>query len=99
MCRRRDAHAVVSRPGQGSATRPQSIEFHMKNHHHNSPIHAHSAVDVAPVHEAISSRARELWVDRGRPENQDEAIWLEAEAQLVAGQHRTPGNLPLSVDS
>jgi hypothetical protein len=36
----------------------------------------------APTHEAISAAAELLWIERGRPENQDEAIWLEAERRL-----------------
>lgn len=38
----------------------------------------------APTHEEISARARQLWLEKGRPEGQDEAIWLEAEGELVA---------------
>ena len=70
----------------------------MKNHHHNHPIHARHA-EGAPSHEVISAHAQALWVEHGRPEHQDEAIWLEAESQLLAEQNRTKGNLGLSIDS
>lgn len=46
------------------------------------------SVDVGQVvtHEAIAARARELWAEQGCPENCDETIWLEAEAELLAMQ-------------
>lgn len=48
-----------------------------------------SAVEPVVTHEAIASRARELWLEQGCPTNCDEAIWLEAEAELIAiQQHR-----------
>ena len=48
-----------------------------------------SAAEPVVTHEAIASRARELWLEQGCPENCDEAIWLEAEAELRAiQQHR-----------
>ena len=34
-------------------------------------------------HNVISERAASLWVQRGRPEGQDQEIWLEAEKQLA----------------
>lgn len=45
-------------------------------------------VDVGQsvTHESIAARARELWLEQGCPKNQDEAIWLEAEAELLAMQ-------------
>jgi hypothetical protein len=36
--------------------------------------------DATPA--AIAQRARQLWVDYGRPAGRDEQIWLEAERQL-----------------
>lgn len=46
------------------------------------------SVDVGQVvtHEAIAARAREIWFEQGCPKNCDEAIWLEAEAELLAMQ-------------
>jgi hypothetical protein len=41
---------------------------------------------LAVTHEAITARARELWREHGCPENCDECIWLEAEAELLAIQ-------------
>jgi len=32
---------------------------------------------------AIAQRAREIWLSRGMPENQDLDIWLEAEREIV----------------
>ena len=46
------------------------------------------AVDYVVTHEAITCRARELWEEQGCPENCDEAIWLEAEAELLAIRQR-----------
>lgn len=42
-----------------------------------------------PSHEAISQRAREIWLSRNSPEGQDSDIWLEAEKQLMAGNTDT----------
>ncbi len=40
-----------------------------------------------PSHEQIARRAYEIFIERGQPENQDLAHWLEAERQLrAAGQ-------------
>lgn len=38
-------------------------------------------------HEQISRRAEELWRQYGCPEGRDEAIWLEAEQQLLGTQN------------
>jgi len=57
-----------------------------------SPFYPSSIPDTAEefivTHEAIASRARELWLEQGCPQNRDEAIWLEAEAELRAIQQR-----------
>lgn len=43
-----------------------------------------AAVTTATLsHEQIAERAREIWERRGRPEGEDEKIWLEAEEQLA----------------
>jgi hypothetical protein len=55
----------------------------MKNHHHNGPIHLTSR---EIIHNTIASRAYELWEGYGRPENQSDEIWMEAERELVNGQ-------------
>jgi hypothetical protein len=39
-------------------------------------------VQPGPTHDQISDRAKALWEQKGRPENKDLEIWLEAEAQL-----------------
>jgi hypothetical protein len=82
---------VENRPGSPharldhlNAIVPKPNQFRMKNHHHNHPIHVHSATQIAPPHDAVALRAWSLWTGRGQPENQAEAIWLEAEAQLLA---------------
>jgi hypothetical protein len=36
-----------------------------------------------PTEVEIAQRARTLWEGYGRPEGRDEAIWLEAERQLL----------------
>jgi hypothetical protein len=35
-----------------------------------------------PTHDEIAQRARALWLEKGCPENQSEAIWFEAEEML-----------------
>jgi len=71
----------------------------MRNHHHhphNNPSQHNNQSGApraalespAPLHEAVAGRAYEMWVQQGRPENCDEANWLEAEGQLIAAQHR-----------
>jgi hypothetical protein len=40
-----------------------------------------------PTHERIVARAREIWLESGRPQNRDVEIWLEAEAELLAICH------------
>jgi len=35
-----------------------------------------------PTHEAISLRAREIWMHLGSPAGQDLTIWLQAEEEL-----------------
>lgn len=52
----------------------------MKQTHHNGPIH-NTATHV--IHEAIATRAYELWMRDGKPENQSEANWLAAESELM----------------
>ncbi|MEO6876225.1 MAG: DUF2934 domain-containing protein [Opitutaceae bacterium] len=55
----------------------------MKNHHHNGPVHAGSN-SPEQIHESIATRAYHLWEKHGKPEGQSEALWIEAERQLVA---------------
>jgi hypothetical protein len=40
-----------------------------------------------PTHDEIALRAYSLWEQQGRPQNQEVAIWLRAEAQLRQSQH------------
>lgn len=54
---------------------------------------SYSSADTAaagkPIsHDAIAQRARELWLAQGCPAGCDVAIWLEAEAELVAIQQK-----------
>jgi hypothetical protein len=67
----------------------------MKNHHHGNPIHPAAA--KAPTHEDIARRAQELWSEYGQPQSQDEAIWLEAEGQLLSGKVKAPASLALPI--
>jgi hypothetical protein len=38
------------------------------------------------IHAVIAAKAYDLWEHRGRPDNQAEAMWLEAERDLIATQ-------------
>jgi hypothetical protein len=51
------------------------------------------AATPTPTHNDISAAAQLLWIERGRPDNQDEAIWLEAE-QRLRSRARPAGGLP-----
>ena len=42
------------------------------------------------THDQIAQRAEKLWRDRSQPTGQDQAIWLEAEAQLKAEIEKQP---------
>lgn len=42
------------------------------------------------THEQIARRAEKIWRDRNQPGGQDEAIWLEAEAELKAEAESRP---------
>jgi hypothetical protein len=66
----------------------------MKNHHHNGPIHPTSR---EMIHAVIAAKAYDLWERRGRPENQAEATWLEAEHDLIATQSRNQSETLLPV--
>lgn len=56
----------------------------MTNTLHPYPPAVDTANEHIATHEAIAARARELWLEQGCPENCDQAIWLEAEAELLA---------------
>lgn len=58
----------------------------MNSHHSSNPFSP--AGENLLTHEAIAARARELWHEQGCPTGCDEAIWLEAEAELQAIQER-----------
>ncbi len=62
----------------------------MNNTLHHYPPATDAAIDpdFTVSHEAIAERAREIWLAQGCPENCDEAIWLEAEAELLAIQQK-----------
>lgn len=52
-------------------------------------FHPYAPGDASDVgrdvsHDAIERRAREIWLAKGCPSGCDLAIWLEAEAELVA---------------
>ena len=67
----------------------------MKNHHHNGPIHPTSR---ELIHQTIAARAYEMWEGYGKPENQSDEIWMEAEREQVTGrkQPRTDPTQPAS---
>ena len=51
-----------------------------------------------PTREEISARARQIWQDRGCPNDRDLEIWVEAERQLSQSGRPSPG-LPVSGDT
>ncbi|HVT92891.1 MAG TPA: DUF2934 domain-containing protein [Bryobacteraceae bacterium] len=57
----------------------------MKNHHHQS---SHPPRASERIHEAIATRAYGIWCDRGRPDNQSDEIWLEAEKKYLEDQQQ-----------
>jgi len=65
----------------------------MKNHHHNG----HHATSKSVLHEAIATRAYELWLSHGQPENQSDEIWLEAEREQVTGRKTVKDDAALPV--
>ena len=68
----------------------------MKQTHHNNSI---QHTTISTIHEAIATKAYELWMREGSPENQSDAIWLAAEQELLTGRRsiRTgPAPLPVS---
>jgi hypothetical protein len=56
----------------------------MINMLHHYPPAADPTTERIASHQAIADRARELWLEQGCPQNCDQAIWLEAEAELLA---------------
>jgi hypothetical protein len=60
----------------------------MSNTLHPYSQAAESAVVSDITHEAISARAKELWLEQDCPDHCDEAIWLEAEAEMLAIHER-----------
>ena len=55
----------------------------MKNHHHQGHI-APDANSRTQIHEAIATRAYALWEQQGKPEDQADALWIQAERELGA---------------
>lgn len=51
----------------------------IKNPSQTEAVAADDAQHNLRRHEAISNRARELWIEQGQPSNRDLEIWLEAE--------------------
>jgi len=66
----------------------------MKNHHHNGPIHPTSR---SITHEAIATRAYELWESYGKPENQSDEIWMEAEREHMGGRKAPQPHVELPI--
>ena len=67
-------------------------------HPENKPVHAANVPTPTPTdfsrgqipHDQIAQRAEKLWRERNQPSGRDEAIWLEAEAQLKAEAESRP---------
>jgi DUF2934 family protein len=47
------------------------------------------AAGTRPSHAEIARRAAQLWEERGRPNDRDEEIWLQAEQQLLNAQRQS----------
>ena len=74
----------------------------MKHHHgHSFHLVANARTDAThlPPHDEIARCAREIWIQRGRPENHDEAIWLEAEARLQAERQGSARTQPAGLSA
>jgi hypothetical protein len=60
----------------------------------DKPVHAANVPTPQPrrqiPREEIARRAEQLWHERNRPTDSDEAIWLEAESQLQAEAEAKP---------
>jgi hypothetical protein len=64
------------RPGKRISTREEVIHASFGEHSKRS------VTDTAPTHEQISKRAYLIWQQKGRLADQEEACWLQAEADL-----------------
>ena len=58
-----------------------------------------TSIRRAPTHAEISFVARTIWERRGRPENEDSEIWLEAERQLRGGNASGAARNPTVADA
>jgi hypothetical protein len=64
----------------------------------DKPVHANNVPTPTPTdstrgqvtRDQIARRAEQVWRDRRQPTGQDDAIWLEAEAQLKAEAESKP---------
>jgi hypothetical protein len=57
----------------------------MKNHHHQH--HAEATKNSSSViHATIAARAYAIWETNGKPDNQADAHWLEAEQEQITGK-------------
>jgi hypothetical protein len=52
-----------------------------------------------PTHGEISALARDVWEERGHPQGQDTAIWLEAERRLLSAEIRAGANDDAAADT
>lgn len=53
--------------------------------HHNGPVRD---TTTHLIHEAIATRAYEIWLHAGRPDDQAESHWLQAEQELLTGRRQ-----------
>jgi hypothetical protein len=60
----------------------------MKNHHHQGTLEP-TPNSRPQIHEAIATRAYELWEKQGKPDHQADSMWLQAERELVAERRET----------
>jgi hypothetical protein len=60
----------------------------MKTSH--STVSSMADVKRVPLHDEIAQCAKDLWIRYGKPTDRDQAIWLEAEQQLLAANPPSP---------
>jgi hypothetical protein len=59
-----------------------------KQKNDNSPRLLTNGPQPEPTHEQIALKAYSLWEQQGRPQNQEIAIWLQAETSLRQSENR-----------
>ena len=68
----------------------------MKNHHHQHPAEA-TDNSRRVIHATIAARAYEIWEGSGKPENQADTHWLEAEQEQITGKRAARAEVALPI--